>query len=797
MPRKREGHRHSGVRMDEGAGNPAGMDVGADSDSSSDSDGAEELDKARAIALENPRSYEAHVNLVRLLRTEDLVELRTARRNLSERFSLPAPIWIEWLEDEERFSSVPDELENLCKMVIPSALSDYASVETALVCINIQGRRLRRGEMDMPSFVRWFETSFVQCGETSQALSVAAYIYPAGIQVWKAYRSILKESNAPAGEQARALSQQLGIPLRGNAEEQQGELFDAAMHRSPDLRQQVEANEEDCLMLKLFEKRLVDAGSDPKNFSGQREAALLSQYTAYAASEEARSYIAAKTVWERCIAEAFLCPEVWLLYGEFTKRHWPSSAFERCKPYMRAVKNVPWCLSVWIKYVQAVSTLDEAESSASIGNIIRELEPHVMQSEDVESAEQLSLLLIVLCRKEPLRMYLPTVISFNIKGSRSWANVLAFAASLGEDVISVTEAMEQVTSTYPREALWWIRYAQMVPADRTRSIYERAVAAVDSAEELDALAYAWSSFEAERTKPGDAINFVAAQCAVMDRKKGIVDSAQGGDRSGQEQLASSRKRPPSHLTKPPRKKPAGAKAHEHRDAQQQSATGVGLAAAGGEKFELSAKTTVKPVDNEAFEPRVIYVNNLDFSVTPEALEKVFSPVGKVSEVRMPRRRDGAAKGMAYVEFDNDAAAEAALSLHKMKISGRETWVRRSKPPKPRPGPRARSTAETMQDNVADGTGHVTAGTYSPASSLKGPKPRHRPRVVLAARAETTTKSGATSTADTTLKTDASANPNEDNEANRDQGAAQFENAPLKQDDFRAFVLGKKPGKAPE
>lgn len=781
-----------GVPMDESTANPASLDVGADSNSSGDSDSAEELEKARAVVLDNPRSFEAHVNLVRLLRTENLVELRAARRNFCERFSLPALMWMEWLEDEERFSSTPDEWDNLIKMVMPSALSDYASVEVALFCINMQGRRLRRGDMDLSSFVLWFETSFVQSSEASQVLSVAAYMYPDGIHVWKAYRNILKESNAPMDDQVYALCRQLALPLRGNSEELRIEPFDAALLRSPDLLHKVEANEEDCSMLEVFETRIMQAGSDPKNVSGQREPALLSQYAAYAAAEESRSYISAKTVWERCISEAFLCPEVWVLYGEFAKRHHTTGSFERCKPYVRAVKNVPWCLPIWVKYVQAVSALDEDNFSSAVSNIISEVEPHVMQSEDVESAEKLSMLLIVLCRKESLRIFLPTVISFNVKGSRSWANVLAFAACLGEDVIPVAEAMEQVTSAFPREALWWIRYAQMVSDDLARTIYKRAVAAIDSAEQLDTLTYSWSVFEAERTTPGDAVNFVVAQCALMDHKERILNSMQTGDRSGKKQLASSRKRPPSHLTRPPRKKPAAANEDEHRDARKQSLTGPGLASAGGRTSEPSAKTTGKPEDKGTFEPRVIYVNNLDFSVTPEELEKVFSPVGKVSQVRMPRRRDGAAKGMAYVEFDDDAAADAALSLHKMKISGREAWVRRSKPPKARHGPRHRPNAKSVQNNTADGTGPNTAVTDSQKSSLMGPKPRLRPRVVLASSMEEPPISHAPSTANTTSMEDATVIPTKLNE-----DANGSVNAPLKQDDFRAFVLEKKPAGAPE
>lgn len=772
------------IPMDDTAENSAVDKVDDEFDSSDDEvDKAAALVEARAAVAKNPHSYEAHANLVNVLRTEDLAELRNARRDFSERFPLPAPVWLEWLEDESRFCCTPNEWDANVTSLIPRALSDYASVETSVVCIHLQGRRLGRGEMELKAFLGWFDVCFVQGTEKSPALSIAAYIYANGILVWKAYRKVLKDSNAPVEDQVQALSWQLAIPLRGNAEERRGDFFDAALRRSPDLHQQMKANEDDCLMLERFEKRLVDAGSDPKSFSGQREGALLSEYAAYAASEESRSCLSANVVWERCVTESFLCPKVWLQYGDFVQRSSALDSFQAYKPYVRAVKNVPWCLPVWIKYVQAATKLDKEDAHAIMCSVVAEVEPHVMQSEDVESAEQLSTLLVAVCREESLQRLLPIVISFNVKGTRSWANVLTLSASLCESANAAAEAMEQVISAFSCEALWWIRYAQIVSdVTRARAIYKRAVIAINSVVQLDVLTQSWLMFEAQLCRPGDAHlldapHFVAAQCALADRKETLLNSNLIGPRWNQNQSASSRKRPPSQLTRPRRKKQAPVKEPKVKDSKVQFPPGP-AASSGGSKTAEKAKVEA------TYEPRVIYVNNLDFSVTPEQLEKVFSPAGKVSEVRMPRRRDGAAKGMAYIEFDDDDAAGAALSFHKMKISGREAWVRRSKPPKPKPTSHqklgAAPTKLTGQSTIANRSDHETADTDSPTSKTKARKLKQtlRPRVIL------------TSMADSAAKADASASQDK-----MEDDADQADNAPLEQDDFRAFVLGKKPGNA--
>lgn len=731
----------------------------------SDSDDASSLaiERARTGVKEDPFSYAAHLQLVTLLRTDDLEELRRARSAFSEAFPLPPPVWLEWLEDEVRLATSSNEREEIVMTLVSKALADYVSVDVAVFCINLQRDRLVRGELPQQDFLEWFQSTFCHLGEMSPPLTVAGYVYTNGILVWRAYRDALKEAKAPVNVQIKALAMYLELPLRGNRDERTSDLFPQALS-VPGVQEQMAENSEVCSMLDLFEKRLTGAGSVVGDYSGERSTALISQYAAYAASEESKGSFFAKVVWERCAAECFLSPEVWQGYADFANRRFTFDASQVCKVWMRAVKNLPSCIPMWIGLLRACTKLDKDNGAAMVSHVAEAAAPHVLRSDDIAGAEQLSTLLVALCQNEDMRKHQQTAICYNIKESRGWASVQTFAASLDKDEASAARAMEEVIAVFGSQASWWIQYARMTSdRDAVRVIYKRAVAAVDLREELELVSQSWLVFEGRMATPDRVSHFLDAQATVEERMQELPAPMLAGFRSSPDKV--SRKRPPPPLTRPRRKR------KDIDPASKSSKTANEAEGAASSSKEPASKSNA--VEEVPYEPRVIYVNNLDFNVTPGKLQEVFSSAGSVAEVRMPRRKDGAAKGMAYVEFEDDAAAQVALSLHKMNISGREAWVRRSKPPKPKPGARGKTAASTTHRRHAEEKGTVTPAGIR--SSRPASKSELRPRVCLNFSAI------AAATADAT----ASINDDMNNKPVR------HSDKPLAQDDFRAFVLSKK------
>lgn len=83
----------------------------------------------------------------------------------------------------------------------------------------------------------------------------------------------------------------------------------------------------------------------------------------------------------------------------------------------------------------------------------------------------------------------------------------------------------------------------------------------------------------------------------------------------------------------------------------------------------------------------LYVGNLGYDVSNEALEALFAPFGNVRSAQVIMDRDtGRSKGFGFVEMDNAGEANAAIkSLHEQDHGGRPLTVNEAKPRENRSG----------------------------------------------------------------------------------------------------------------
>lgn len=77
----------------------------------------------------------------------------------------------------------------------------------------------------------------------------------------------------------------------------------------------------------------------------------------------------------------------------------------------------------------------------------------------------------------------------------------------------------------------------------------------------------------------------------------------------------------------------------------------------------------------------IYVGNLSYEVTQDALSDVFAEYGTVRRVQLPTDRDtGRLRGFAFVEMETEAEEAAAIeSLDGAEWMGRDLKVNKAKP----------------------------------------------------------------------------------------------------------------------
>ena len=86
----------------------------------------------------------------------------------------------------------------------------------------------------------------------------------------------------------------------------------------------------------------------------------------------------------------------------------------------------------------------------------------------------------------------------------------------------------------------------------------------------------------------------------------------------------------------------------------------------------------------------VFVGNLSFDATREEILEVFGAAGRVVDVKVPTDREtGRARGFAFVEFESDEAAQAAIAkLNGQSVHGRPLRVNEAenRPPRPAGGP---------------------------------------------------------------------------------------------------------------
>ncbi|EFN81702.1 squamous cell carcinoma antigen recognized by T-cells 3 [Harpegnathos saltator] len=96
--------------------------------------------------------------------------------------------------------------------------------------------------------------------------------------------------------------------------------------------------------------------------------------------------------------------------------------------------------------------------------------------------------------------------------------------------------------------------------------------------------------------------------------------------------------------------------------------------------------------SSTLEKNKLFVKGLPITTTKEELEEIFKIYGALKEVRLVTYRNGHSKGLAYVEYCDEAtAAKALLGIDGMKIHGKVISVAISQPP-------YRKKSQTVEDN---------------------------------------------------------------------------------------------------
>ncbi|KAJ4445263.1 hypothetical protein ANN_07064 [Periplaneta americana] len=187
--------------------------------------------------------------------------------------------------------------------------------------------------------------------------------------------------------------------------------------------------------------------------------------------------------------------------------------------------------------------------------------------------------------------------------------------------------------------------------------------------------------------------------------------------------------------------------------------------------------------SSTLEKNKLFVKGLPLSMTKEELEEIFKPYGSLKDVRIVTYRNGHSKGLAYVEFDDEAAAAHALiKTDGMTFGERTISVAISKPPERKNTPAAVSSSSSSSVSVTSLGGGVKD---------LGPRGRGRTQVSLLPRALQVSRN----TSATNVPAPSSVTSNGSNSSSTtngdDGGGSGDARKPMSNSDFRQLLLGTK------
>lgn len=641
------------------------------SHSSNHSSSADIISLQKAVAETD--SFDAHFELVSALqKSDDLDALRSARNVFAGRYPLPASIWNHWLKDEHRLAATQEEQTQFIQL-LTRAVEDCPSPSlclyrlNAIISLENQSHPLAKAS-----------TAF----EEALWLGAAAH-FSEGDLLWEAYRN--SSSLPPSISDAPPLSSHSSDASDG------------------------------C---RVFESRLENTSEDTPQDQ------LVSTFLSYATYVAEFSRLSTVSVFERCLERFPSNFEAWSAYYKFSIGNHDND--RRFFVANRAVRACSSHILAWTNLVFSIPTASSrfvTDHNATLIQTVDRIRPYVMKSDALRDAADLTKAIwtVYQALAAPAVAFekIQSTVQFNVQGTVQWASAICHAAAVCVACSRLDEGVqlfERVVAVRSIEPRWWLAYASSLmrvrPAEEVRIIFERALNSVSNGTSLEVVEDAWLVFELDHGKDEVVWRVMRAIDGARSRLSEVggamfdADARQAPGKSlkwGRSVSKAGIKRRRTTNTKKPKKGDVKSEGHrkeidngsekvpdtgEKPDVDMQD--GVNVNEADGKSLKMNhtepkgnqkdgdKKKTVPSKAEGSVEPKTIYVNNLPFHATEEDLREFFMSAGEIVDVRMPRRSDGASKGLAYIEFENDECVEKAITK-RGTIHGRSVWVKRSQP----------------------------------------------------------------------------------------------------------------------
>uniref|UniRef100_A0A8C0FLJ7 Spliceosome associated factor 3, U4/U6 recycling protein n=1 Tax=Bubo bubo TaxID=30461 RepID=A0A8C0FLJ7_BUBBB len=639
----------------------------------------------------------------------ELVKLRRARQKMSELFPLTEEIWLDWLKDEIKMASESSEREKVYEL-FERAVKDYICPE-----IWLEYAQYSIGGIGQEGGIEKVRSIF------ERALTAVGLHVTKGTALWEAYREFenaILETAVPSPEQQQMLCsqlekihtlfrRQLGIPLL-DMEASYAEYEEWSEDPIPEtiLKNYKKALQqlEKC---KPYEEALLGA-----------ETPKLAEYQAYIDFEmKAGDPARIQLIYERALAENCLVPDLWARYNQYLDRQLKVKELV-LSAHDRAVRNCPWTVGLWIRYLLAM------ERHRVDHGIISEMFEKALNAGFIQATDYVEIWQAYLD-------YLRRRVDFTQDSSKELEELRSAFARAVEYLKQEVEERKLNHPIMLRENIcmacsylcWRIGSLQLwFPCCRAhgdtqhcRKALHRAVQCTSDYPEhvcevlltLERIEGTLEDWDAAVQKTENRLARVNEQRAKAAEKEAAL-AKQEEEKAEQRKQARAEKKA-SKKAKKPRigdKRKADdddegewGQEEEEQPSKRHKGDGdgvlleedmeveTGLFGRSGpekpdrpanqkEKASTSRKDIPKVLHDSSKDNVTVFVSNLSYNMAdPEVkLKELFESCGEVAEIRPVFSNKGTFRGYCYVEFKEEKSALQALGLDRKVVEGRPMFV---------------------------------------------------------------------------------------------------------------------------
>ncbi|KAA8536632.1 hypothetical protein F0562_029110 [Nyssa sinensis] len=742
----------------------------SDSDSESDSDDsddeAQENLQMETLEMElsnNPANYDGHVQFIRALRRKGNIEkLRQAREVMSTLFPLSPVMWQEWTKDETSLSSGPETFPAIEKLYERGIL-DYLSVSLWWDYLNYVR------EYD-PSIRECSPAGILKARNLfERALTAAGLHVTEGSKIWEAYREFelalfhtIDETDTEAREKQvqrirNIFHRQLSVPLIDLSstllvykawEVEQGNVLDVNSSDLDGISSHVASAYRKALEMLNARVHLEEQISRQDAPDSER----LKHFMAYLKFEQSFGDPArVQILYERAVTEFPISNDLWLDYTCYLDKTLKAASIVR-DVYSRATRNCPWVGELWVRYFlslergraseEEISAVFEKSLLCSFSSFdeyldifltrVDGLRRRISLAGEVEDALDYAVLRDIFQRaSDYLSLHLKNTDSL-LRMHTYWARLESI---LGKDLVAARGVWESLLKISGSMLETWQGYIameiEMGHINEARSLYKRCYSKKFSGTGSEDICRSWLRFEREF---GTLEDFDHAAQKVTPRleelqlfrlqqeSKNITASTDQKDNSFNKNVREKRKltsnatdeQPSAKRQKEaaqnPRKAYGKDKAHMKNSAEANKVENVivhdGKPDSGKEN---ETKDLISEKPKKYNDQCTAFISNLGFQVNYEDLHGFFSDVGGVNGIRILHDKNtGKSRGLAYVDFSDDAHLNAALAKNKQMLLGKKLSIVRSDPKQKKK--RESVGRSTPMEHDGETTGHADGRT---------------------------------------------------------------------------------------